>query len=239
MNTSSLIDTVLSYTDNVDSNDADYTSRRTRLLEYAQEVVDEVWNSAEFVFKLKGPTTITVPAWTTGSPSRYQLPTDFATFGKIGKVFNADVGEPLDEVAATQFIMNYFPGSTLTYSPLSRPREFAVMGDDAGNIANATPKPYWLYLPNLTAAVNLVYFYQVIPPTLVDATGDTGLLYKIPAQYHRTVILPGVVAKTGKSKGDGRDWESEYRRGLSMMQKAETPRRSSTQRLPKAISGMW
>jgi hypothetical protein len=65
------------------------------------------------------------------------------------------------------------------------------------------------------------------------------LLY-IPRTYHFTVMLPGVIAKCRKVKGDTRDWEAEFQKGLAFMVNREIQRRSAVKRMPKAIPGrMW
>lgn len=235
LTTSALIDTVLSYVDNIDGTDAASSTRRTRILQYAQETVEEFWDFHEWRFKVKGPTTLVIPAWTsTPTYSSANLPSDFDDIGKIGSVYNSANGDQLDEITIQEMQIINSKTSAVT----GRPEQFAIMGS-VGDTDTTTESPHWLVLPNLSAAVTVRYWYQPACPTLVDATGNTNNLYKIPGKYHTSVILPGVAARSNRSKGDGRDWWEEYRSALAKAKADENPRRSSTQRLPRAIRNKW
>jgi hypothetical protein len=49
------------------------------------------------------------------------------------------------------------------------------------------------------------------------------------------VLVPGTIVKTKRSKGDLGDWAEEFKRGLAFMTLRERPRKSTVQRMPKAV----
>lgn len=69
---------------------------------------------------------------------------------------------------------------------------------------------------------------------------ETSPMLMVPEDYHHTVLLPGVMAKAKRSKGDTRDWAAEYKGGLAQMQINERPRRETAQRIPRVCApNMW
>lgn len=76
-------------------------------------------------------------------------------------------------------------------------------------------------------------------PLVFTTLTASNVLNQIPSQYHHTVLLPGVISRTRRSKGDTRNWEKDYREGLAKMIAQERQRKSTLQRMPRAISGMW
>jgi hypothetical protein len=141
--------------------------------------------------------------------------------------------------------------SSLTISS----RQYTVTGPDPGPIGehhvtavniyrttNGTSTPYYRLI---SFPVDYIGIY-----VLTDNTSDAALvllpvlathnaLERIPAQYHHTVLLPGVVSKARRSKGDTRDWAGDFRKGLSRMISQERQRKSTIQRTPRSIYGMW
>jgi hypothetical protein len=224
---SGLIDKLITLDENTDSTDGDNAGERVRILQYMQEVMEYVWNQGEFKFKVTGPTTLTVPAGSASSPSKVALPTDFATFGKLGAVYETSGNRQLEEISMTELLQTW--GSNASHA---LPLQFAVIGDLDSNTSASTIRPYFLGVPNLSAEATVRLWYQAVTPILVDATGDTNNLYKLPIQYHNSVILPGVRVKLARSKGDGRDWNDQFQAGLRSLIAQETPRRSTVQRLP-------
>lgn len=72
-----------------------------------------------------------------------------------------------------------------------------------------------------------------------DLVEVSTLLY-VPSTYHFTVLLPGVISKARRVKGDTRDWLGDFNSGLAYMVNREIQRRSAVKRLPKALPGrMW
>ena len=69
---------------------------------------------------------------------------------------------------------------------------------------------------------------------------STSVLAVVPLTYHFSVLIPGVIAKARKVKGDTRDWEGEFQKGLAYMVNREIQRRSVVKRLPRVVPGrMW
>lgn len=217
MHAQALIDKVIAYTDNVSANDSDNTTRRARILAYAQETFDEVWQFRDFPFKYKtGTTSVTANA------TFASLPSDFAEVGNQGGIYVSGTTGPLTEVP----IQALETDIQANYSPAGAPQRYAIFGVDTSNVKR-------IYI-DLAPAVTLNLVYVRVPTALADATSAE--LSQIPAQYHNSVILPGVVAKTRRSKGDTRNYREDFTRGLAYMAAHERPRRGTGQRLPVAIS---
>lgn len=216
METDDLIDNVLAYTDNVSAIDGDNATRRLRYLLYTQQVVDEVWNQRDWAFKYKRGTLAV-------SASGTDLPADFQEFGNQGGVYDAN-GRMLHEISPQE--ANVVNESGISSSV---PDSFMVIGQNAG------AKQIRLSAPP-GGSVTLTLWYIKTSPVLTD--GSDGGLLEIPVAYHHTVLLPGVVARSRKNKGDSRDWFVDYQRGLAYMVARERSLRTTTQRLPLA-TGNW
>lgn len=223
MLTPDLIDKIEAYTDNVDPTDLDYADRRARILQLAQEVVDDVWHFRDFSLKQR-TTTMTV----TSGQSSCNLPADLGDTGDLGGVFLN--GILMEEVYPIQLIqlkegLSGANGYNADYV-------YAIFSE-------GTTTPYLRKLQTTTRGSNTTYniYYSATPPTLSDTTDDPAgeSLSLIPAQYHNTVLIPGVMAKVNRGKGDTRDFLSSYQRGLSLMVLRERPRKGMVQRLPPVI----
>ncbi len=320
---------VLAYTDNVSSTDADYRPRRRRIIAWAQEVVDEVWQAADFPWK-RARTTIVV------GTGEYEalLPLDFGNIPAEGGVFDGayryeDVSQGFTSASREGALLpptysySLYNYSTTSQRPTiqfpsvgprtvvmyynrkppqlaDRPHAPTAVDSAPGNVNGvvryvityvtedgyehepgevlaytATNDTVTVTLPDPGPAGehNVKYFkayrtvaastgpYQRVYPitltfgidtTFVDNNSDGTLmanglgalveynvLDQIPSQYHHTVILPGVIARTRRSKGDTRNWEADYRDGLKRMIAQERQRKSTIQQVPRAISGMW
>lgn len=69
---------------------------------------------------------------------------------------------------------------------------------------------------------------------------ETSPMLTVPEDYHHSVLLPGTMAKTKRSKGDTRDWAAEFEAGKARMQINERPRRDTPQRIPRVCApNMW
>lgn len=221
MTTAALIDLVLNYTDNVTATDGDNTVRRTRVLQWCQEVFDLVYAHKAWPFRYITGDVTTVNGLIV-------VPADFHDFGDEGGVFNP-LGERMMQVNPKTIHRMREAGEV---DP--NPSLFALYGFDA-----STARPN-INIVNTTSSVVLTLWYLKVAPTLADSTtpGTSNLFY-IPAAYHNSVLLAGVVARTRRAKGDTRNWQADFERGLAEMVKNERPRQTGIQRLPKAINGMW
>lgn len=220
MTTSALIDLILNYTDNTVSSDTDNTARRARLLQYAQEVFEEVWYWRQWPFRARSGTVAV-----TATNNAGDLPADFADFGDKGGIYSGTI--ELEEISEEEMVAERQSGS-LAFGPYI----CAVFGFNTTTLRKQ--------LQVLTQPANITYTinYLAVAPTLVDATNNTNKLDNMPDQYHQTVILPGVAAKARVSIGDGRDFKDDYLRGLSNMVGRERPRKTVVRRMPLA-RGMW
>lgn len=227
MTSSALIDLIINYTDNVSASDADNATRRLRVLQALQEIFDQVWNFREWRFRLTNA-TVTVLA----NGNNVVVPSDFQDFGEHGAVYDS-AGRRLVEVTPQQLL------------------EYRETGIGAGAVVNSyalfdfdstTGLPLF-QVPNSvgSANTNFKFWYNKTSPTLGDSTTpSTSKLHFIPAQYHNTVLLAGVIAKIRKVKGDTRDWASEFQQGLAYMTLRERPRKPTVHQVPKAIpNGQW
>lgn len=221
MEANDLIDRVVNYYENTSVTDAYNTRRRARILEWAQEVVDDFWHYRPWSWRM-ATTTVSV----TGSSTTAALPSNFGEFSPRGGVYRSD-GTKLVEVSAQEVQELIAAGVTRLLD------RFAV--------ATATTGVRNLMFPTASADTLTIY-YMKVPPTLADLTGTTNNLDDIPPDYHFSVVLAGVKAKAARSHGDNRAPELEgiYLRGLSRAAVEEKGRRSSVRRLPMAVGErMW
>lgn len=223
MEGSDLIDIVLAYTDNTDPIDADNSIRRARLLQYLQETVDMVWFYRPWSFTYtSGSVTVL------NNTSSIDLPADFNQFTKNGQV-NLDDGTFLLEIPEHQMLelrANQSSGVSV------RIEEFSLFG------FNTTTNRRLIQVVTVGANTDLNIYYKKKPPTITDANSSSGLP-QIPDEYHNLVLVPGVAAKTRKSKGDSRDFKGEFMEGLAYMCAAERPLQRQVQRMPMILHGKW
>lgn len=225
MTSSALIDLILSYTDNISATDADNSTRRLRILQAAQEIFDEVWQFREWKFRLTtGNVTVT-----TGNSS-VVVPSDFLELGSSGAVYSPDHKRMVER--APQELLEWRELGIGTGSPVD---SFAFFDYDV-----TTGRIMFQILNAVTSNQIYKFWYNRFSPTLGDSTTPSvSNLHFVPAQYHNTVLVPGVAAKIRKQKGDTRDWEGQYQRGLTEMVLRERQHKSSVQQLPRATVGSW
>lgn len=220
MTTATAIDTLLSYTDNVDATDADNANRRLRFLQYLQEAVEDVWNYYDWTFKYSSGTV----AVGLGDDDA-ALPGDFAEFGNHGGIWLG--AQKVREVAFRELITGK---QTNVFAQTSNPAVFALASMDAATGSKV------IWLPVATGAYTLDVFYITRPLTLLDADDLTGNLWSIPTEYHNTVLLPGAAHKIKRDQGESGDYWSQYERGLAYMVKRERERKTTVSRMPRAVS---
>jgi hypothetical protein len=207
---------VLSYTDNVAPGDADNTDRGTRVLEYIRAVVADITFRRPWRFRVKRSSLLTL------SSGSVALPSDFVELGPYGGVFNS-AGVRLDETDEQRILEIRERGG-------DQQREFSIFDQD-------TTTGYPLLQMGTTAALGLYVWYLRGVPTLDTTTNNAKLVVAIPTQYHQLVILPGVQAKTQRSKGDARvqEYLANYEQGIRLMGKNEKRLRSQARTSP----GFW
>ena len=226
-NTKTLIDAILLRTENQSSTDAANSPRRTRILEWSQQAVDELWNLRPWAWTLN-TTTLTVSS----GASSTTLPSDFQEFGPEGGVWqttNNSNPRRLDEVNPQ--VVEELQNSSQSYS---QHRVFAVydVNDDVATQLFQVAK--------CSGAISFAAVYKTQAPTLVDANDTTSLLQKVPASYHHAVILPAVQALSMRSKGyDDSQYTAMKNRGIQDMISREQRRRSSVQRFGRPHRRGW
>lgn len=229
MDTNTLIDRILDYDDNVSSDDADNSTHRARVLEWAQQVFEYVWNFRPWRFKLAN-TTITVQAG-----KKYAvLPSNFQDFGPNGGAFYQDAQGVIEPIKLEEVSPQEIQTEKNRSGTTAKPQKFAAFLADDG--------VYRFQVGNNSDAVTFDIWYETIAPTLVDTEGVRSNLQKVPAGYHFTVLLAGVQEKSARDKGDQRsatEWGLIFRDGLKRMVARETGQRSSVERMPRATMGMW
>lgn len=223
MNTKTLIDAVLNFTDNIGATDADNAVRRTRMLQYAQEVVDYVWAYADWPWAYRTSSTISVAA--TGIAL---LPADFGHFGYKGGIFNSSNGKlSIEEYDLAQFVYRFNRGNRDALE------HFVRLGQDTTTSTGRQQMRFY------ATGGTVDCLYIATAPTLVDAdSATTSLLQYVPSQWHNLVLLPGIITKTRTSKGDVRDFEKDFVRGLSLMHAKEMAGQTASQQLPMTRR-MW
>jgi hypothetical protein len=211
-----LITAVLSYSDNVSATDAGNTSRRARLLQYAQETIEYVWNYRPWRFIYKSG-TITLASDGTGI-----FPADFGQIGWKGGIFLSNGDLMTEEIDSQGLYGRFLRGERNTI-------DYALMGFDT------TTSKGKIQTLQVTGTLTILYCKDV--PTLVDSSNPATGIIPIPVSYHNTVLLPGMIAKTKTSKGDVRDFYKDFLQGLELMCHKESPMQGTAQAIPVARFG--
>ena len=215
MTDTDIISAVISYYDEVDPDDGDNLSRRARLLSFLKQVYDYVWNYHEWEWTYNESTVTLVK-----NHNYADLPTDFMEFGKQGGLWTSDFVR-MTEITRRRNERFRFEtsGSTTT-------RIFSISG---GKIQLG-------YTPTSNDTAHIYYRMISDSDTFTDAADDL----IIPAKYHNTVILPGLVYKAQVTKQDARPtWSAEFRDGLAQMSSIERPTKTGAERLPLSVRGAF
>ena len=228
-NTKTLIDAVLLRTENQTSTDSANSPRRTRILEWTQQIVDELWNLRPWGWA-QATTTLTVSS----GASSTTLPSDFQEVGPEGGVWQTSgITNPrrLNEVSPQEV-------EELQQRSLSVAihEVFAVYG------VNDTVATQNFNVAKCSASTTFACNYKKMAPTLADVDSTSSNLQQIPASYHYSVILPGVQALSARSKGHKgleEDYNAMYRRGIQRMLAQEDRRRSGIQRFGRPPRRGW
>lgn len=219
MTTDELLDAASAFWDNVSDIDAGYGQRRSRLLLYAQQAYDEIRNEEEWEWEI-AEVDDTIPANT----SVLALPEDFEEFSTGGGFFVSSNLSPVDGDWSEVEEKSVEEISALLRTGRGRyvlPPFFAVYSGA-------------LNFPPSQSEFAYKLVYAKAPLTLEDGSSQDLVL---PARYHHTVLLPCLVKRLQKSKGDATDWDSEYQKGLAKMKKRERPRKTVVQQIPSALEG--
>lgn len=228
-NTKTLIDAVLLRTENQTSTDAANSPRRTRILEWSQQAVDELWNLRPWAWTM-ATTTVTVSS----GADTAALPTNFQEFGPEGGAWqttNNSNPRRLEEVNP-QVVEELQNGS----QSLSQHSVFAVFGTDD------TEATQLFQVGKCSGAITFSLLYKKLAPTLADADDNTSNLQQVPASYHYAVILPAVQALSARSKGHAQleqSYTAMKNRGVQDMISREQRRRSSVQRFGRPHRRGW
>lgn len=224
MEADALINLALSYSDNIDPLDSDNENRRARALLYLQETVDFIW-----FFRPWSWTYTSGSVTVLSGNSSVDLPADFNQITKNGQVTRSSDSIELVEIPE-HMLLTIRTESIL--SGRSTVDEYALFG------FNSTTSRRLIQTIQVQANTTLGLYYKKVPPTLIDADTASGLT-QVPAEYHHSAVLPGVVAKLRVSKGDSRDFRAQFMEGLAHMTAAERPIQRLVQHRAKAMKGQW
>ena len=218
MDTATLISKVIDTYDHVSGADSDNSARQAKILQYAQEVVEEVWYHREWAWRYKA-SSIAV------SGNGADLPGDFHSFGENGGLYTQTGYKLQENHGALVFGESYSDNSSY---PI-----FAIYGQNEITGAKS------LFVSS-GQDLTLDIAYLRVAPTLVNDYFDNGQLQFIPVAYHNTVILPGVVYKLKHQQEgeDQRDWYMRYQQGLSRMAAMERDLKTAVQQIPLTVA-MW
>lgn len=212
------ISQVIGYIDNAAPTDAANADRKVRSLQYIQETFNDVYYHAEWWFRW-AVFSVTILSGDAGTVLDSEF-SDLPAESDGGTVYNTATGDQLRIVRPSQVLeLQYQVGySTPT------PKICAVFGQEA-----ASPYRPLIQVPTVSQNVSLEVNAHKKPPVLVQG-GTT--LNRIPSQWHQSVIIPGARMLAQKSKGDIKEWQSHYERGLQRMKAAENQVKGANFALP-------
>jgi hypothetical protein len=219
--------------DNVPPASADYTLRRRKALAFLRELLDEVWWMRDWP-RRRRTGTVTVGA----GDAFAAVPADFQSLGPGGGLWHPTSGAVLAEVAESVIFDRRSGGSTT-----DAPDVFAIFDVDP-----ATYRPRLQFPPN-TAELTFTIRYQALPPRILDP-GDpnSGIepgdeedmaIGAIGAEYHQSVLAPGLAARLREQKGDSR-WQylnGRFETGKAGMLKEEARAQSDRVRQMPSFFG--
>jgi len=223
MTVTQFVDQQIKRTDNVNVNDPDNAERRNRVVEYLVEVFTDVWFRRHWWFRFTRQAGFSVP--TTGTAV---LPANFRQMGPYGGLYLQTTGNRLDAISQQELEeIRERPGFTT-----STPEIYSIFGQDA-----ATSAPL-IQTPKSPVAVLYDLSYELQVPAL-DEGANVNNLVIVPADYHQSVLIPGVRAAMLFSRGDARTDKQMalYEAGLARMCGQERQMQESTQRLPSFFGG--
>lgn len=217
MTFSQLIDQILHSGDNVSLSASDYGDRRTRISEYAIWTINDFTFRRHWKFRRKKSSLLTLSA---GSVS---VPTDFIALGPYGGLYSGATGDRLRETDEQEV-------QDIRQANGDNQWVFSIFSQDGttGLQLIQVPTP---------AALTLYAWYERGVPTLDESTNVDKLKIAVPEPYHQTVLIPGILAKTQRSKGDSRTVEylQAYEDGIKNAIRDEKRQQSGTRRAP----GFW
>jgi hypothetical protein len=213
-----LIDKVLAFTDNVAPTDLYYAARRVRIVSLLNQVSSDVWATRSWPFAMRFD-SLPVPA----GEGFTAVPEDFGELSEIGLVWDMATGRELSEALnAQQLVRGDLSGVTRA------PYLYSIHGYDE------TSGRKTIYINRNDSDVELGLSYKALPPVFDEELTDPQLNV-FPPPCHESVLLPGVIARTQKSKGDAREWQSTYINGLALMVRTERPAKTVVQRMPRGV----
>jgi hypothetical protein len=216
VNVTEVIDEVFERTDNVRGSPADYVDRRLRLLVYVREIVDELWWLRDWSWQMVR-NTVTFAA----GDGFALVPADFHDWGHDGALYKVD-GCPMRRSNERDIQILRERNHRTT-----NPEQYAMFGLDTATAVKL------IQIPFNDADLVLPIWYQSLPPVL-DETANVDNLRRIPAQYHRRVVVPGVRYRSEEAKSDARaaKTEEKYETGKAWMLKREARDQNKMVRLP-------
>jgi hypothetical protein len=226
MNAYTINSAYLKFLGTSDPTDANNTGLRATALDRQQEATDEFWlymDGADFQRKT---TTVTNAINT----SFVDAPSDFMKFGEHGRLYL--------QVSATD---------RREMIPLTDHEVFGMQQENGSN--TGIPQFYCVSLQNSSdyvpqfqfdiktdAAYTFFVAYLKTPPTLTDTDSASSGLQVIPAEYHRTVVLKGVIAKGARDNGDVRAsvFEQQFQMAMAQAKASRTHGQEDDERIGRS-----
>lgn len=224
MTTNAYITALVTWAYNLPGTDGDATARRARLLQFAQEVADDVWFYREWPFVYKRGSV------TTDSTGEVAMPSDFSEVGRDGGIYNSSNVrlEYRDPYVLEELAQNSITNSSSMI--------YTLIGQDSTT-------PFQVKLKTLLPSQSVDVVYRKHPPTLLDVTtAATNGLTQFPIEFHNKVFTPGGKWKIYQSIDDARkvEFAQEYEAGKADMAKRLRPGKDTLRRLPSALPfGQW
>ena len=199
MTCSELKDQIIGHIDNTPPSDADVTDSATRILEHLIAIVNDICTRRSRRWRRRTSSLLTFTSGSVGVPS------DFGEMGPYGGLFNSGTGEKLRETDESEIVL-------LRQGLSARNDVFAIYDQDT------TTGVMKFQIPT-TAALTAYASYLAATPTLDYTANNDKLKVAVPAQYHQTVIVPGVQWKRQRAKGDARsnEYRSQYEDQLTAL----------------------
>lgn len=218
MTITQMVDQVLSDVMNISASDADNTATRLRVVRGVNEVGGYVFGFRDWPFR-RATSSVTVSA----GVGYASLPATFLRVGTYGGVFLVSTGAQLEPVTEQELLgIRAMPGSST-----DAPAVYSIFGIDGTTFLKR------IQIPTNVGAVVLSVSHETQLGTLDEATGDIEV---IPAEWHQTVLMPGLRAMFRQQVGDGRyqDFREDpaFRLSLNEMVKQERHGDEATRCLP-------
>ncbi len=211
MTVTEIVDICMNFVEDVSDLDSDTTPRRTRVVQWLNEVVAEVWQIRDWGFSYTRNNGVIT------NDGTIPFPADFMEIGQHGGI--------------------YLPArrGMLVETHIQDIQEAREIDGGLGNATRFAIFGGLIYTDSTVATDPFVLWYRFYPELRADADAEP---IAIPAAHHNTVVINGIIAKSRRNKGASQmgEWEQKYKEGLARMVATERKFKSATQFLPMAVN---